>query len=60
MNTGIHYCGEKSHDSTNRCVICGSKSIGMNFGVLTCAPCKGISLSSHLFSLSYLFFFVSK
>ncbi|CAF0927176.1 unnamed protein product [Adineta steineri] len=40
MSTGIHYCGQNSHDSTNRCVICGSKSIGMNFGVLTCAPCK--------------------
>ncbi|CAF4218625.1 unnamed protein product, partial [Adineta steineri] len=40
MSTGIHYYGQNSHDSTNRCVICGSKSIGMNFGVLTCAPCK--------------------
>ncbi|CAF1182699.1 unnamed protein product, partial [Adineta steineri] len=40
MTSGIHYCGQKSHDSTNRCVICGSKSIGINFGVLTCAPCK--------------------
>ncbi|CAF3973624.1 unnamed protein product [Adineta steineri] len=40
MSTGIHYCGQNLHDSINRCVICGSKSIGMNFGVLTCAPCK--------------------
>ncbi|CAF1069877.1 unnamed protein product [Adineta steineri] len=40
ITSGIHYCGQKSHDSINRCVICGSKSIGINFGVLTCAPCK--------------------
>ncbi|CAF0892584.1 unnamed protein product [Adineta steineri] len=40
MTSRIHYCGQKSPNSTNRCVICGSKSIGINFGVLTCAPCK--------------------
>ncbi|UJR27533.1 hypothetical protein I4U23_008816 [Adineta vaga] len=40
MTTGIHYCGQKSPTSLHRCIICGSKSIGINFGVLTCAPCK--------------------
>ncbi|CAF4052486.1 unnamed protein product, partial [Adineta steineri] len=60
MNTGIHCCEQKSHDSTNRCVICGSKSIGINFGVLTCAPCKGMALSFHLFYISYLFVFCLK
>ncbi|UJR27535.1 hypothetical protein I4U23_008817 [Adineta vaga] len=40
MTTGIHYCGQKSSTSLHRCIICGSKSIGINFGVLTCAPCK--------------------
>lgn len=30
--------------SNHVCIICGSKAIGMNFGVSTCAPCKGIPL----------------
>ena len=34
-----------SHTSSigQQCLICGSPALGMNFGVLTCAPCKGIS-----------------
>ncbi|CAF1537328.1 unnamed protein product, partial [Adineta steineri] len=44
----------------NRCVICGSKSIGMNFGVLTCAPCKGMVLYFLVFSISYLSIFCLK
>ncbi len=27
---------------SRQCAICGSKAIGVNFGALTCAPCKGI------------------
>ncbi|CAF4124090.1 unnamed protein product, partial [Adineta steineri] len=60
MISGIHYCGQKSHDSTNRCVICGSKSIGINFGVLTCAPCKGIALYFYLFFYIIFVFFCFK
>jgi hypothetical protein len=28
--------------SYRECAVCGSKAIGFNFGVSTCAPCKGI------------------
>lgn len=24
----------------DRCMVCGGKSIGLNFGVHTCSPCK--------------------
>ncbi|CAF1270687.1 unnamed protein product [Adineta ricciae] len=40
MTTSLHYCGSRSPTSSLRCVVCGSKSIGINFGVQTCAPCK--------------------
>ena len=26
---------------SRQCAICGTKAIGINFGVPTCAPCKG-------------------
>jgi hypothetical protein len=28
--------------SSRVCAVCGSKPIGINFGTLTCAPCKGM------------------
>ncbi|CAF1013488.1 unnamed protein product [Adineta ricciae] len=40
MTTSTHYCGSRSPTSFRRCVVCGSKSIGINFGVQSCAPCK--------------------
>jgi hypothetical protein len=31
----------QTSQSSRQCAICGSKAIGVNFGALTCAPCKG-------------------
>ncbi len=39
----IHYYRDQPLNSAHSCAICGSKSIGINFGVLTCSPCKGNS-----------------
>jgi len=39
-NTESNEFQQISHDRP--CIICGSKSIGTNFGVVTCSPCKGI------------------
>ncbi len=52
MTTRIHCCECQPSAFQLLCVICGSKAIGMNFGALTCAPCKGMNLSFHLL-LSY-------
>ena len=44
----IKYLPCRSHTTSNdnQCLICGSSALGMNFGVLTCAPCKGTSSST--------------
>ncbi|CAF2397904.1 unnamed protein product [Rotaria sp. Silwood2] len=45
MNSTIHYHHRHQATLSNReCLICGSKAIGINFGVPTCAPCKGMKL----------------
>ncbi len=46
MTTSIHDYQRQSSAFDRLCIICGSKSVGMNFGVSTCAPCKGMKLFS--------------
>ncbi|CAF3370198.1 unnamed protein product [Rotaria sp. Silwood1] len=41
MNSTVPYRHRRKTISCNReCMVCGSKSIGINFGASTCAPCK--------------------
>ncbi|CAF3122118.1 unnamed protein product [Rotaria sp. Silwood2] len=40
MSTPIDHEQNQTSWSCRECIICGSKAIGINFGVLTCAPCK--------------------
>lgn len=41
MVDSIHYPPTQQIRSGHTCAICGFKSVGMNFGVFTCSPCKG-------------------
>jgi hypothetical protein len=56
--SGIHFYRRQSSDFPHQCAICGAKSIGLNFGVLTCAPCKGMkfSFTNLLIFISFLFY----
>ncbi|CAF3742226.1 unnamed protein product [Rotaria sp. Silwood1] len=40
MLTTINPQQNQTTCSSHECIICGSKAIGINFGALTCAPCK--------------------
>ena len=31
---------KKTRKDDDTCLVCGGKSIGLNFGVLSCSPCK--------------------
>jgi ribosomal protein L37AE/L43A len=57
--------GRKKREGEAQCLVCGGRSVGVNFGVHTCSPCKaffrrnavklGVCL---LIETIYLLFFV--